>query len=575
MISEIERGMLGCKCLYWNNLREFLPLKQPETFSLPASIPQWPSGKGFASRRISLGDLEVAGITDFEFIWRYCSPKDIKKSVSFYKPDKLPEGFHCLGHYCQSDSRLLRGFVLAAREAVTSESREPALVKPLDYTLVWCSNDLSEESNRECGYFWLPQAPQGYKPIGFLVTTSHLKPELDEVRCVRADLTDKCESHKVMITAVSESLGVPLFIWKTRPLDRGMWGKGVSSGTFFCRTWSMIPPEEDDHIGIIACLKNLDSSLHAMPNINQIHALIQHYGPTVFFHPSEAYLPSSVSWFFKNGAVLCSSNSNIHEPVDENGSNLPHGGTNDKQYWIDLPHNDEHRSTFLKRGDLETAKLYVHVKPAFGGTFTDLAFWIFCPFNGPATLKLGLVNYSLARTGQHVCDWEHFTLRISNLSGELYSIYFSQHSGGEWIEAQDLEFVEGSNRAVVYSSRHGHASFPRSGLYLQGSDMLGVGIRNDMARSDLFVDSSSKYEIVAAEYLGDVAEPPWLGYMREWGPKIVYESRTEIERLKERLPLKLRTWVGAVLKKLPVELSGEEGPTGPKEKNNWFGDERW
>lgn len=43
-LRETE-GMFGCKCLYWNNLRELPPLKEPETFSLPASIPQWPSGK--------------------------------------------------------------------------------------------------------------------------------------------------------------------------------------------------------------------------------------------------------------------------------------------------------------------------------------------------------------------------------------------------------------------------------------------------------------------------------------------------------------------------------------------------
>ncbi|CAN8247862.1 unnamed protein product [Cochlearia groenlandica] len=568
--------MFGCKCLYWNNLREFSPLKEPETFSLPSSLPQWPSGQGFASGRINLGELEVAEITSFEFIWRYHSPKDNKKSVSFYKPDKLPDGFHCLGHYCHSDSYLFRGYLLAARQVNSSESKGPALVQPLDYTLVWSSDDFSDEHRIDCGYFWIPHPPQGYKPIGFVVTTSPSRPDLDEIRCVRADLTDQCEAHKIIITATSESLSIPLFIWKTRPFDRGMWGKGVSAGTFFCGTRLMIEPGQDQLVNI-SCLKNLDTSLYAMPNIEQIHGLIRHYGPRVYFHPDEIYLPSSVSWFFKNGAVLCRSDSDVNEPVDEDGSNLPNGGNNDKQFWIDLPHDDEEKSQFLKRGDIESAKLYVHVKPALGGTFTDLAFWIFCPFNGPATLKLGLMNLSLARTGQHVCDWEHFTLRISNFSGELYSIYFSQHSGGEWIEAQDLEFFEGSNRALVYSSKHGHASFHRSGMYLQGSDMLGIGIRNDKAKSDLFVDSSSKYEVVAAEYLGDggVVEPPWLGYMREWGPKIVYGSRTEIDRLNERLPWRLRCWVGAVLRKVPVEISGEEGPTGPKEKNNWYGDERW
>uniref|UniRef100_A0A5B6Z812 Putative Vacuolar sorting-associated protein 62 n=1 Tax=Davidia involucrata TaxID=16924 RepID=A0A5B6Z812_DAVIN len=76
-----------------------------------------------------------------------------------------------------------------------------------------------------------------------------------------------------------------------------MLGKGVSAGTFFCSShWSS---GEELHI---ACLKNLNPTLHAMPNLDQIHALITHYGPTVFFHPDEVYLPSSVSWFFKNCA---------------------------------------------------------------------------------------------------------------------------------------------------------------------------------------------------------------------------------------------------------------------------------
>lgn len=251
--------------------------------------------------------------------------------------------------------------------------------------------------------------------MGFVVTKSSAKPELNEVRCVRADLTDKCETHKLIVTAVSESLTVPLFIWRTRPSDRGMWGKGVSTGTFFCRTRLV---SREQHLSI-SCLKNLDSGLHAMPNLDQIQALIQHYGPTLIFHPDETYLPSSVSWFFSNGAVLCQKGNPICELIDENGSNLPQGGSNDKQYWIDLPFDDDH----VKRGNIESSKLYVHIKPALGGTFTDLVFWIFCPFNGPATLKLGLIDVSLVSIGQHVCDWEHFTLRISNFSGEYGLIW--------------------------------------------------------------------------------------------------------------------------------------------------------
>lgn len=50
----------------------------------------------------------------------------------------------------------------------------------------------------------------------------------------------------------------------------------------------------------------------------------------------------------------------------------------------------------------------MHVKPMFGGTFTDLAFWVFYPFNGPATAKLlFLKRIPLGKIGQHEGDLEH------------------------------------------------------------------------------------------------------------------------------------------------------------------------
>jgi hypothetical protein len=348
-----------------------------------------------------------------------------------------------------------------------------------------------------------------------------------------------------------------------------MLGKGVSVGTFLCS--SGLSNGEENHI---ACLKNLNPLLPSMPNLQQIHALINHYGPTVFFHPEEFYLPSSVDWFFNHGALLYRKGVSKGEVIDETGSNLPCGGSNDGEFWIDLPSYNDLRD-FLKHGDLKSAKLYVHVKPALGGTFTDIAMWIFAPFNGPATLKIGIKDIPLSKIGEHVGDWEHFTLRICNFAGELYSIYFSQHSGGEWVDAFDLEYIDG-NKAIVYSSKNGHASYPHPGTYIQGSSKLGLGIRNDAVRSNLYLDSSIHYEVVAAEYLENVVdEPNWLQYMREWGPKIVYDSKTELDKIINALPRMLQYSVRNLFNKFPVELYGEQGPTGPKEKNNWINDERW
>ncbi|XVE77987.1 hypothetical protein DITRI_Ditri13aG0108000 [Diplodiscus trichospermus] len=567
--------MFGRKRFY-RKKKELLAPHEPQTFSLPAPLPQWPQGQGFASGKINLGELEVVKISTFKFIWS-SNLKDKKKGVIVYKPVGIPDGFYSLGHYCQSDDKPLRGFVLVAR-GVPSESEaadfstcvaSPALREPLDYSLVWSSDDGSEESLEGCGFFWLPQPPEGYKSMGYLVTNSAKKPKLDKVRCVRADLTDRCENYKVILDSSTRVSEFPFQVWSTRPSHRGQLGRGVSVGTFSCNSYCTPGPELP-----IACLKNLDPALHAMPNCDQIHALINHYGPRLFFHPDEIHLPSSVSWFFENGALLFKKGDLVGESIDVGGSNLPSGGRNDGEFWIDLPSNDQ--KTSVKLGNLESANLYVHVKPALGGTFTDIAMWIFCPFNGPATLKVGVMkNFALGKIGQHVGDWEHFTLRISNFTGELWSIYFSQHSGGLWVNAYDLEYIHG-NKAIVYSSKNGHANFPRPGTHLQGSEKLGVGIRNDAARSNFFVDSSAHYELVAAEYLGDgfVAEPGWLQYMRKWGPTVFYDFKTELDKIINTLPVMLRKSAKNIFHKLPAELYGEDCPTGPKEKNNWVGDER-
>ncbi|KAJ1409362.1 Vacuolar protein sorting-associated protein 62 [Sesbania bispinosa] len=520
--------MFGCQCSCWDGVPEFCD-PDPLPFSLPSPLPQWPQGGGFASGRINLGKIEVLKVNKFERVWRCTRLHGKPQGFTFYRPLEIPEGFFCLGHYCQSNEQPLRGYALVARETTTEPdadcshgyvSESPALEKPLNYSLIW-----SLDSHDECVYFWLPNPPMGYKAMGIVVTSNPNEPEVEEVRCVREDLTETCETSDLLMTIKSKFSKNSFQVWKTEPCDRGMLAKGVSVGTFFCGTYL-----DSEQVVDIACLKNLDSSLHAMPNLNQIHALIQHYGPTVYFHPDEIYLPSSVQWFFKNGAVLCVAGSEKRKSIDCEGSVLPCGGKNDGSFWIDLPTDKDARNN-LKKGNIESAELYVHVKPAFGGVFTDIVMWVFCPFNGPATLKVPLMNIEMNKIGEHVGDWEHFTLRISNFTGELWSVFFSQHSGGEWVNAFDLEFIKG-NKPIVYSSKHGHASFPHPGTYLQGSSILGIGVRNDAARSKYIVDSSIKYQIVAAEYLGDgvVTEPCWLQYMREWGPTIVYDSRSEIER---------------------------------------------
>jgi len=222
------------------------------------------------------------------------------------------------------------------------------------------------------------------------------------------------------------------------------------------------------------------------------------------------------SGFFENGGLLHKRGDEGNPvPITPNGSNLPQGGSDDGAYWLNEPDDFDARDR-VERGDLAIARVYMHVKPMFGATFTDIAIWIYYPFNGPAKIRFGLIDYQLPHIGEHIGDWEHVTLRVNNFNGELQSIYFSQHKGGTWLDATDLEFQEG-NKAAVYASRYGHAFYSKPGLVLDGRD--GTGLRNDCEKADLYLDTGASYTLVAAEYLGSaVVEPPWLNYLRKWGP---------------------------------------------------------
>ncbi|KAL5098443.1 hypothetical protein RYX36_002770 [Vicia faba] len=528
-------------------------------FKLPIVSTNWPPGSGFASGIIDLGGIQVSQVSTFNKIWATYDGGQDNQGATVFEPTGIPQGFSMLGSYSQPNNKPLFGYVLVAKD-VSSSTSNSTLKKPIDYTLVFNTSSLKVTQDSTC-YIWLPIAPDGYKALGHVVTTTQDKPPLDKIMCVRSDLTDQCESS----SWIWGSNDVSFF--DVRPINRGTQAPGVSVGTFVAQNGGETSPPS------ISCLKNLNSISKIMPNLLQINSILQAYSPLMYMHPDEEYLPSSVNWFFSNGALLYKKGEESNPvPIAQYGINLPQDPNNDGTYWLDLPADDANKDR-VKKGNLQSAESYVHVKPMFGGTFTDIAMWIFYPFNGPGRAKVKFIDIKLGKIGEHVGDWEHVTLRISNLDGKLWKIYFSQHSKGEWIDSSQLEFQSenNSNRPVFYSSLHGHASYPHEGLVLQGKN--GIGIRNDSAKSSMIMDLG-KFVLVSAEYLEPfVVEPSWLNYFREWGPKIDYDLDEELRKVEKILPWKLKDVFENIIRSLPKEVLGEEGPTGPKVKNNWSGDE--
>ncbi|KAG6409776.1 hypothetical protein SASPL_127818 [Salvia splendens] len=306
-----------------------------------------------------------------------------------------------------------------------------------------------------------------------------------------------------------------------------------------------------------------------------MEAWFRAYAPYVYLHPDDKYLPSSVDWFFSNGALLYN-REDESKPVriEPGGANLPKGeDPDDGLYWLDLP-NEKEAQDKVRHGDIASAEAYVHFKPAvLNGTFTDIQVWMFYPYNGHATAKVGFINkVPLGKIGEHVGDWEHVTLRVRNVDGVLDRVYFSQHSGGKWVNASQLQFQnQTEKRFAWYSSRNGHAGNNEEGLFLQGPGGNDVGIRNDWAKSDKVVDTGARFVVVASEGEG-VEEPPWLNYERKWGPTVQYDMAEEVRNTRKLLPGKLKDTLDKVVKVID-QVFGKDGPTGPKSKAYWTGDE--
>ncbi|KAJ9565595.1 hypothetical protein OSB04_001561 [Centaurea solstitialis] len=530
-------------------------------FRLPSPLPKWPSGGAFATGAIDLGGLQVSQVTTFKKIWATNEGGSDNLGATFYDPVAIPDGFYSLGSYAHPNNIPFFGHTLVGKDASNDPSR-PALRSPIDYLLVWSSESVDIEKDGE-GYIWFPVPPTGYRPVGFVVGGSSVKPPLDKVRCVHEDFTD---------TTNVTDLETGMWVWGSgHDLDLDGLDVYASIAGFVVR---------DQGVGndtlTPSCLKNLNGSLSSsMPNLKQIEALIQAYSPVIYFHPDEPFLPSSVEWFFENGALLYEKGQESKpNPIKSHGSNLPQGGSNDDAYWLDLPRDGSTKDR-VKKGDLQDACGYFHVKPVSGGLFTDIAVWVFYPFNGGLRAKVEFLNINLGKLGEHVGDWEHVTLRVSNFNGALHSVFFSQHSWGKWVSVSNLEFHAGGNKPVVYASLHGHASYPKPGCVLLGSEGGNVGVRDDTAKSDKVMDTGVRAVVMAAEYLGPAAvvEPPWLNYERKWGPKIDYDVDKEIKKAKRVMIGKLKKAFERFVGSVPREMLGEDGPTGPKVKTSWSGNE--
>ncbi|WP_224369537.1 Vps62-related protein [Hyalangium versicolor] len=304
---------------------------------------------------------------------------------------------------------------------------------------------------------------------------------------------------------------------------------------------------------------------------DNITALLQRYAPIVYFHPDEQFFMCSVDWFLRQ-ASLYDRTTRSTTPAGSLPAVLPTVNGGEDRYYLTTPSS-------ARAGNLESAEALVNAKYHRDAGFLDLQFWFFYAYNGAGTAKVellvGAVNsdVSLTPMGEHEGDWEHITLRFRADSLALDSVYMSQHSGGEWFRnpSQELEWQNG--RPVVYSSRNGHASYAHAGTNLsngfswkpEGVTVAEVGLRNDTARGRS-VDLLGRCRVVSADFLASnpFSKPQWLNYTGRWGKVVDY-----VDAALSGVGGLVKEAVKAMISKLPEEVSGESGPTGPSRKGNW------
>ena len=507
-------------------------------------------------------ELELKYIENYELEWSDMGSGGIYDGA-FWRP-VLPSGYYALGHYAQWNYDQPLGPLFAVRELVPGSG---ALAPPVDYNMIWMDTDSGADWN---GSFWKPIPPPGYVCLGILAQYDYIMPGLDEMRCVREDLATLAKTGG--------------WIWN----DHG-------SGALLDFTAFSIVPAQDNEIylgtftgyptygiGYADLLFGLDTravSLEVGPlSSSEIDGLIQQYGPKLYFHHEEEYWMDDPVWVLDDNMDLCwaliadeehydsfdqqfaycinTSSQSLMDDVDyvnnEIKPNEPYNNSWMFRIWLQ-------HSNLFPPGDMTRAKAYVHVIP-WNTFFTEVQFWFFYAFNGPARVEVCIPEmacdlFQLTLNGRHYGDWEHISLRFLNSTKELVAVYMSAHDKGYWFgtSAFGSGLAFDGDHPIVFSAKYSHAHYPTIGTQyyqeifnyeaLKGTlyDLTDYG-------GYLFETYLPGNYTVIASALFPVQEPGWLQYPGRWGQ---YE--------------KLSTTFYYVY---PYE-SVESGPTGPKMKYAW------
>jgi hypothetical protein len=402
--------------------------------------------------------VELAYTDDFEWVVNTPPQFPFKNYTAIYRP-VAPDGFHALGHYGQWQWEVDIFEILDTPcpwMFVARELEPGALAEPLDYELIG-------EPTSDCS-FWKPIPPPGYVGLGFVAQAGSQKPDTDEIRCLREDLTAPGNLGKT-ISQVDGGYSVKQIV----PEDED----GI-----YIRSFAYVAP--DPPFDEFFCIHEESVQKEELSQ-EDVEELVEQYGPLLFFRsfsfPPEDYFLDEPEYVLDHGVSLAwgvvynesdygsfrveeqdsmpTSSETLLDDVRYVEENIKPYASDPElfKYWL-------HIEDDLKPGDLARAQALIRVLP-WNGLFTEIQFWFFYPFNGPGRVRLCSSsicctdNY-LQQAGRHYGDWEHVSLLILNPTRELITVYMSRHDSGQWFRRCEgvwesgLQFLD--TQPIIYSA---------------------------------------------------------------------------------------------------------------------------
>ena len=365
-------------------------------------------------------------------------------------------------------------------------------------------------------------------------------------------------------------------------------------------------------------------------SLAQIAELIRRHAPIIYFHPEEAYFPSSIEWYLARAVLVDAADGAVvlRHPAP---TDLPPGPLDPAvpdAFWLSFdpelagPAIEPHLAPAddPRRGNLASASAYVRAVHHPDQGATDLQFWMFYPYDGPGLARLRPVELGSTRAdhllnlwpgGMHEADWELAVVRIDHATLEPSAVFTSQHKDGDChagAEAMGKLERDDTGRIRLYSSLYGHATYAHAEerklfyawkrLAICGFELALVD-QTRPGRSWNLGDPGNHLLVSTSWNDPELPEPGWQQFPWRWGardPAGGRFTRRFVDALKSLLEGKMATTVlllhvvtlglsaiafafAAVILggKLGTRLLGSaadnSGPVGPRwQPHKWNGD---